>query len=251
MLRWWSILVIATFVRRIMKRPSSFIVRWKVKGVIMWIKNSLDRSIIIWAVAMRIKNSISTPSSALMKPSKYMPNILNLIAVISWKILGPFISEVECTPMQKLTFNSLSMRGKPSRLKIKKLYCQRITSLVCVKSILTSLNKQRIICCLPSIFPKRVTSWMTKSSKNLLKHMSFRKGSVRLFYITKSSLMSMRENNFHRAKSMKKWQKFTKSKRISTIMTDLWSLRWVNTVSSTMKENFQNLPVWKVDKRVK
>lgn len=107
----WLILEIVTFVKRIMKKRLNFTTRWKM-GSIIWMRNSLGRSITIWVVVMRIKNSISSHWNALIKRSKSMLNILNWTVVILWKILVPFISEVVCIPMRRLTFNNQLIKEK-------------------------------------------------------------------------------------------------------------------------------------------
>lgn len=153
---------------------------------------------------MHIKNSINSLWSVLMKPWKSMPNTQNLIAVISWKILEPFISEVVCIRQLRPIFSNPLIKEKWNLLKMKKLFCQLIINLDCAKSITINLNKPQITSYLHLIFLKKGILWTTKFLNNWLKHINCKIDMARLFYIMKNSLINMKESNFHRARFIKK-----------------------------------------------
>lgn len=153
---------------------------------------------------MHIKNSINNLWNVLMKPWKSMPNTQNLIAVISWKILEPFISEVVCIRQLRPIFSNPLIKEKWNLLKMKKLFCQLIINLDCAKSITINLNKPQITSYLHLIFLKKGILWTTKFLNNWLKHINCKIDMARLFYIMKNSLTNMKESNFHRARFIKK-----------------------------------------------
>lgn len=156
-----------------------------------------------------------------------------------------FISEVACTLQRKPISNSLLIKEKSNHLKIKRLYCQLIINWDCVKSIQINFSKPQIICCLHSIFHKKVTHWIMKFSNNWHKLTSCNKGTVRLFCTMKNSLTNTKESNFHKDKFIKKWPKFIKGKETLMITIGSWNSLSANIASLIIKENSQNSQVLK------